>query len=209
MLSIIISVMLLASGAYAGSGCKGISCGTNCCDPKTQNCITPQGFRPSYCTSTGRHLLRTSENMWTKNIRVGFITIKKVNNYDIKNLTNILDGHIVNATILDTKSLHKRNDIKNFFKPGKTVLAMLIKNSFTIEEADTIFKKNSKLITGFSFCPIDDNNVITLDVRINKAMTHNGHVNKNIDGVELTVVIKKNNDKSRYDWTVVVRDSKN
>lgn len=217
MLTSILILSFVISSAYAGSGCKGNSCGiSDCCNPQTQYCYTPSGFGGSYCINNGRHLTGTDENMWTKNIRIGYINIEKIDKsskqFSIEKLTKSLHELIVNATILNVKSLYKRKDVASFFKKGTTVSVLLIKKSRdNVVQADTIFnnnKKSSKLITKLSFCPIDNNNIITLNVRVNNAITLAGVIpSADINGTELTVVISKNDNNYRYHWMVVVGDS--
>jgi hypothetical protein len=162
----------------------------------------------------------TSKNLWTKNIRVGFIDImnikKSAHNLTVANVSNSLDGQIVNATIVNVKSLYKRKDVSDFFKIGTTLSAFMVKKSNEkLRQADEILfhpkSESSKLISALSFCPIDKNNVITLVVRINSVKTPYGGAAqatavRHLEGAELAVVIGKHDDKSRYDWMVIVRN---
>lgn len=201
MYNLLLLVLLAAPFAHAGRGCTGNSCGTECCNPNTQRCVTPPGFRPSYCTSVGRSVLSV-DNFWTKYTRVGYVNIKKIksrSNWTIASLTKALDGHVVNATITKTKSLYKRDDVSAFFKPGRSVSALLINKSL-IKHADAMYKNSTNWITTLSFCPIDNNNIVTLNVRIN---THAKVVNAT--GLELTVEIKKY--ATLPHWIAIVGDS--
>jgi hypothetical protein len=206
LFSILLSLAVFAPVAIGGRGCTGISCGiSDCCNPQTQRCVTPPGFGGSYCSSLPRGLLEGNEksngnkSLWTKNTRVGFVSIKKIRGrgraaWTVANLTKALQGHVVNATILGAKSLHARDDVAAYFKTGRSVSALLVGKS-SIPHADAMYKNSTARISSLSFCPIDKDNVVTLDVRVNGAVAA---------GLELTVAVFKYDQENKAHWVAIV-----
>ena len=95
------------SSVKQGGGCKGISCGFNCC-ANTDTCITPQGFGGSYCSpGPGGRRLNTldssaaKESLLVRNIRVGAINITGIKgaSASVDEVAHALSGLVVNATV--------------------------------------------------------------------------------------------------------------
>lgn len=229
---LLFALQLLSFSPHAAvrafEGCKGISCGIDgCCNPSTQRCVTPPGFGGSYCTSlsSGRRLVDGNADMWTKNIRVGFVNILSVNskNVTIKDVAETLSDRVVNVTILQFYSASDDVASIGFFKPGRVLSVILIgarafakDHASALDRASTVAKKK-KHLTGIAFCPIANKNIIALRVRINDSsdvtITSANKAQKRalakLSKLELDVVVGKRDvvDAHTYDWAAVVANS--
>ena len=169
--------------ALAGKGCKGIVCGiSECCNPSSQRCVTPPGFKPSYCSDNGRRLLPGSQlqSQWVSNIRIGFVKIVRATNITnntnntINSIVDAMDGRIVKVEIVNSETSNKKDKKSaGFFKTGRTLSALLISahayetdHVAALEHSSSTAKQNNTLLTSVAFCPIDNGNVAKLGVRI-------------------------------------------